>query len=134
MNRDGLEAWRKHMGFSKAEAARQLTVADSKYRNLERGYRHDGYPAEIPNGIGLACCAVALGLKPIKGSLKTWRETLELSQKEVAEILEVSFNSYRNYERGRRTENENVPIPGYIRLACATLSKGIKNYDGPDKR
>jgi hypothetical protein len=120
------------MGYSKAEAARRLEVSDAKYRNMERGYRHDGYEVSVPNGIGLACCTLALGLKPESRPLKEWRDSLDLSQEAAADMFGIALNTYKNYERGSRPENDEVAVPGYIFLACAAISKGIKSYDGPD--
>jgi predicted transcriptional regulator len=58
-----MQKWREEMGWSMAEAARQLGLYYRTYRNYERGRRDDGGPSPIPKPVALACGALALGLR-----------------------------------------------------------------------
>lgn len=48
--------------------------------------------------------------------LKTWRQSIGLSQRAAAEALGVSLRMYQYYEAGER------PIPKTVALACAAAA------------
>lgn len=58
MTPDQLRAWRQSLGFSQAEAARQLLVSGRAYEYWEAGTRRP------PKHLALACSAVSEGLTP----------------------------------------------------------------------
>lgn len=66
MTSEQLTTWREHLGWSQAEAARQLDLSSNAYGALEAGHyldgrKHDG-PVRIKRHIALACAAIAFGL------------------------------------------------------------------------
>jgi transcriptional regulator with XRE-family HTH domain len=63
---------------------------------------------------------------------KRWRKALSLSQKEAAEALGLKRRVVQYYEKGERG-GEKVKIPKTVRLACAALSQGLADYQGPEK-
>lgn len=66
-----------------------------------------------------------LEMKP--GDFKRWRKALKLSQKDAAEALGLKRRVVQYYEKGER-DGETVKIPKYIRLACAALAAGVRDY------
>jgi transcriptional regulator with XRE-family HTH domain len=55
-----------------------------------------------------------------------------LSQQSAADALGLSKGSIELYERGsRREDGRPVEIPKAVELACAALSRGIRQYNGP---
>jgi len=65
--------------------------------------------------------------------LKKWRDLMGLSRDEASSALGIAPNTYSNYERGIRYEQEGkqeVKIPKTVELACAALVLGIKKYNG----
>ena len=68
MTNDEFKAWRKHMGYSRAEAARMLGVSSGSVELYERGRRReDERPVVIPKPVELACAALALGMTSYSG-------------------------------------------------------------------
>jgi len=63
---------------------------------------------------------------------KRWRKALSFSQKEAAEALGLKRRVVQYYEKGERG-GAKVKIPKTVRLACAALSQGIADYQGPEK-
>lgn len=62
---------------------------------------------------------------------KTWRKRHGLSQTAAATALGVSLSTVRLYEKGSRWEDGRpVVIPKHVRLACAALALGLKDYEG----
>lgn len=62
------KAWRKHMGFTMAEAAKALGISPGSVELYERGARRDNSrPVVIPRPVELACAALALGIKGYEG-------------------------------------------------------------------
>ena len=63
---------------------------------------------------------------------KRWRKALSFSQKEAAEALGLKRRVVQYYEKGERG-GAKVKIPKTVRLACAALSQGLSDYQGPEK-
>ena len=63
---------------------------------------------------------------------KRWRKALSFSQKEAAEALGLKRRVVQYYEKGERG-GAKVKIPKTVRLACAALSNGVSDYQGPEK-
>jgi transcriptional regulator with XRE-family HTH domain len=63
---------------------------------------------------------------------KRWRKALSFSQKEAAEALGLKRRVVQYYEKGERS-GAKVKIPKTVRLACAALSHGLADYQGPEK-
>ena len=63
---------------------------------------------------------------------KRWRKALSFSQKEAAEALGLKRRVVQYYEKGERG-GAKVKIPKTVRLACAALSNGVEDYQGPEK-
>jgi transcriptional regulator with XRE-family HTH domain len=63
---------------------------------------------------------------------KRWRKTLEMSQKDAAEILGLKRRVVQYYEKGER-DGDPVKIPRTVRLACYAISIGVTDYHGPEK-
>jgi transcriptional regulator with XRE-family HTH domain len=63
---------------------------------------------------------------------KRWRRTLDLSQKEAAEILGLKRRVVQYYEKGER-DGDPVKIPRTVRLACYAITIGVDDYHGPEK-
>jgi predicted transcriptional regulator len=53
-----LTEWRERMGYSKTDASDALGCSRTAWRGWEEGTQ------DIPRYIGLACAALALGMKP----------------------------------------------------------------------
>ena len=69
MTHTQLTAWRERLGWSQAEAARQLGLSPNAYGAFEAGHYLDGRPskpARIKRHIALACAALAYGLPPLE--------------------------------------------------------------------
>lgn len=64
LNATVLKAWRERMGYSQREAASVLGCSRSAWQGWEDGTQ------KPPRYIGLACAALALGMKPY-GDLQT---------------------------------------------------------------
>jgi transcriptional regulator with XRE-family HTH domain len=68
MTPEAFKAWRKHMDWSQAEAAKHLGVSPGSVDLYERGSRReDGRPVIIPKPVELACAALALGIRKYDG-------------------------------------------------------------------
>ena len=67
MTPNDLRAWQASMGISGREAARRLGVSPATYQDWITGKsRTSGKPiTKLPALLGLACAALAKGLKPI---------------------------------------------------------------------
>jgi len=63
--------------------------------------------------------------------LKSWRKSLDLSQKEAAEALGLKRRIFQYYEKGER-DGEAVKVPKTVRLACWALTQGVTDYAGPE--
>lgn len=63
---------------------------------------------------------------------KRWRKALSFSQKEAAEALGLKRRVVQYYEKGERG-GAKVKVPKTVRLACAALSQGVSDYQGPEK-
>lgn len=73
------------------------------------------------------------GMRPVTPEdFKRWRKSLGLSQKEAAHALGLKRRVVQYYEKGQR-DGKAVEIPRYIRLACAALTAGFKDFHGPPK-
>ena len=68
-----------------------------------------------------------------KGDFKRWRKSLELSQKEAAQLLGLKRRVVQYYENGER-DGKKVEIPVSVRLACWAIAQGQRDYAGPAKR
>ena len=67
-----------------------------------------------------------------KDEFKAWRSHMKWSRREAAEALGISAGSIELYELGRRRDNDNpMPVPKAVELACAALALGIRQYSGP---
>ncbi|MEL7429680.1 MAG: helix-turn-helix transcriptional regulator [Pseudomonadota bacterium] len=62
---------------------------------------------------------------------RKWRKSLNLNQKEAAELLGLNKRMIQYYEKGER-DGKAVGVPKYIRLACYAIDKGVADYDGDD--
>jgi transcriptional regulator with XRE-family HTH domain len=72
------------------------------------------------------------GVAKIHGAdFKRWRKSLDLSQKEAAEALGLKRRVVQYYEKGER-DGKSIDIPKTVRLACFALTKGEKDYGGPE--
>ncbi len=60
---------------------------------------------------------------------RQWRKSMDLKQKEAAELLGLNKRMIQYYEKGER-DGKAVQIPKYIRLACYALEKRVKDFDG----
>lgn len=58
-----LRAWRKRLHMTQAEAAEALGIAKRTYEQYEAGRRAGGASCDIPRYIGLACAALAMGIR-----------------------------------------------------------------------
>lgn len=63
---------------------------------------------------------------------KRWRKSLEMSQKEAADVLGLKRRVVQYYEKGER-DGEPVKIPRTVRLACYAITIGVDDYHGPEK-
>jgi len=58
---------------------------------------------------------------------KAWRQKMNLTQIQAAQVLGLYRNTIVNYERGTRLENGNeIKIPRTVALACAAIEAGLK--------
>ncbi len=66
---------------------------------------------------------------------RRWRRSLDLKQRDAAELLGLKKRMIQYYESGTRN-GKLVAIPKYIRLACYALSVNVEDFDGevPKKR
>lgn len=64
-------------------------------------------------------------------AFRRWRKSLGLSQKEAAAALGLKRRIVQYYEKGER-DGDPVDIPKTVRLACAALSHGVRDYAGPE--
>ena len=64
---------------------------------------------------------------------KKWRKTLKLSQKEAAHALGLKRRMIQYYEKGER-DGDKVEIPRSVRLACYSLTEGVEDYHGPNRK
>ena len=58
MTSEKLSEWRKRMGYTRVDAARELGCLRAEWRSWEEG------EAKIPRYIALACAALALAMRP----------------------------------------------------------------------
>ncbi|MBP5856494.1 helix-turn-helix transcriptional regulator [Marivibrio halodurans] len=61
---------------------------------------------------------------------RRWRKSLGLSQKDAAHALGLKRRVVQYYEKGER-DGKDLEIPRYVRLACAALTAGIRDFHGP---
>ena len=55
--------------------------------------------------------------------LKEWRKRAGLSQRNVAEMLEIALPTWQRYERGFDWKTSApVEVPRWLSLACAAMS------------
>jgi predicted transcriptional regulator len=60
------------------------------------------------------------------------RKSQGLTQKEAADLLDLSLFMISNYKKGLRGEDGSpVTILRYFRMAIGAITSGIINYDGP---
>lgn len=64
---------------------------------------------------------------------RKWRKSLNLSQKDAAQILGLKRRMIQYYEKGER-DGEKVKIPRSVRLACYAISTGVADYHGPHRK
>lgn len=62
---------------------------------------------------------------------RAWRKSLDLKQKDAAELLGLKKRIIQYYETGHRG-GKSVKIPKSVRLACYSLSQGIEDFDGDE--
>ena len=60
---------------------------------------------------------------------RNWRRSLDLKQRDAAELLGLKKRMIQYYESGER-DGKAVQIPKYIRLACYALSNNVADFDG----
>ncbi|MCP5083343.1 MAG: helix-turn-helix transcriptional regulator [Alphaproteobacteria bacterium] len=60
---------------------------------------------------------------------RKWRRSLDLKQRDAAELLGLKKRMIQYYESGER-DGKAVQIPKYIRLACYALSNNVADFDG----
>lgn len=60
---------------------------------------------------------------------RKWRKSLDLKQRDAAELLGLKKRMIQYYESGER-DGRAVQVPKYIRLACYALSKNVTDFDG----
>ena len=60
---------------------------------------------------------------------KRWRKSLDLGQKEAAQLLGLNKRMIQYYEKGER-DGKEVKIPKYIRLACYAIANNVSDFDG----
>jgi transcriptional regulator with XRE-family HTH domain len=70
---------------------------------------------------------------PMKGhDFKRWRKSLDLSQKDAADVLGLKRRVVQYYEKGER-DGDPVKIPRTVRLACYAISVKVMDYQGPER-
>jgi transcriptional regulator with XRE-family HTH domain len=62
---------------------------------------------------------------------KSWRKSLGLKQKDIADLLGLKKRVIQYYEKGRR-DGKPVEIPRTVELASYAISVGIGGFDGKD--
>ncbi len=60
---------------------------------------------------------------------RKWRRSLDLKQRDAAELLGLKKRMIQYYESGER-DGKAVTVPKYVRLACYALSKSVTDFDG----
>lgn len=60
---------------------------------------------------------------------RKWRKSLDLKQRDAAELLGLKKRMIQYYESGER-DGKAVQVPKYIRLACYAISRNVTDYDG----
>ncbi|MEM8687862.1 MAG: helix-turn-helix transcriptional regulator [Pseudomonadota bacterium] len=60
---------------------------------------------------------------------RKWRRSLNLKQRDAAELLGLKKRMIQYYESGER-DGKAVMVPKYVRLACYALSKNVADFDG----
>ena len=125
-----LQRWRKLVNLTEQDAADALDITLNRYRSYEAPSFSPN--EKIPNGIWLACAAIALGLKPIPITLKDWRELNGMSMQEVADLLGQSLTTYMKYEAADHGPKKASEGQEWMLLACAAYTRGIAYYRGPD--
>ena len=60
---------------------------------------------------------------------RKWRRSLDLKQRDAAELLGLKKRMIQYYESGER-DGKAVNVPKYVRLACYALSKNVADFDG----
>ena len=60
---------------------------------------------------------------------KAWRKSLNLKQKDAAEVLGLKKRIIQYYEKGKR-DGKPVDIPRTVRLACYALTLGVTDFNG----
>jgi transcriptional regulator with XRE-family HTH domain len=63
------------------------------------------------------------------GEFKSWRKSLGLKQKDIADLLGLKKRVIQYYEKGRR-DGKPVEIPRAVELASYAISVGIGRFDG----
>lgn len=69
----------------------------------------------------------AAAMSPAK--FRDWRKSLDLKQKDAADLLGLKKRMIQYYEKGERGAKP-VEIPLAIRLACYAVSLGVRDFDG----
>lgn len=64
---------------------------------------------------------------------KNWRRSLKLSQKDAANALGLKRRMIQYYEKGER-DGQQVIIPLSVRLACYSITAGVADYNGPNRK
>ncbi|MDE2020173.1 MAG: helix-turn-helix transcriptional regulator [Patescibacteria group bacterium] len=67
---------------------------------------------------------IASRLDPEK--FRAWRKKLGWKREETASKLGISLSTVRNYEKGCRTDRDDVIIPLLVAWACAAIDAGLK--------
>jgi transcriptional regulator with XRE-family HTH domain len=62
-------------------------------------------------------------------AFRAWRRRLGLTQEAAAEALGLKRRMIQYYESGGR-DGRPVEIPKTVRLACASVARGVGDYDG----
>jgi transcriptional regulator with XRE-family HTH domain len=65
---------------------------------------------------------------------KFWRERMNLSRADLAEIFDVTINTIGAWENGYRLSGthgrKDAAVPKSVQLACAAIQLGVREYDG----
>ncbi len=72
-----------------------------------------------------------LPLQMSPAQFRQWRRSLNLKQKDAADLLGLKKRMIQYYEKGWR-EDKSVDIPKSIRLACYAIQSGIGDFDGKE--
>jgi transcriptional regulator with XRE-family HTH domain len=65
------------------------------------------------------------------GEFKSWRKSLGLKQKDIADLLGLKKRVIQYYEKGRR-DGKPVEIPRTVELASYAISAGIGGFNGKE--